>query len=241
MIIAFVNTKGGTGKSTGARNFVFSTTAKKTFRNIAFVEFDTQGTNRAFFKKRRNNPVINGSKNITFKHIDSTDSNEILEILGDLDEKNDLLVLDVPGESKGKFHTRFACAAADIVIIPMRKTPEDEDAFEDNLLPIVEKVIAEDSDSKGKFYILPTFTHHAANKEKIFNYIKETYPNIFKILGSVLPNRPIYEDYSMFGTTIYEYKRGFAGKDKKLLARADALIEDIESMSGKIINIIKPI
>ncbi len=39
--------------------------------------------------------------------------------------RNDLLVIDTPGESSGKLHTKIACALSDVIVIPMRSSTND--------------------------------------------------------------------------------------------------------------------
>ncbi len=131
MIIAFVQTKGGTGKSTLALCIAFSKKMQKSFSKIAVVELDPQGTLKKWWQRREKNNTT--SKNIVFSHISSEEKSVVLERLVTLEEENDLLLLDVPGESTSKFHTQFACAMADLVLIPMRTSTNDEEAFEDNL------------------------------------------------------------------------------------------------------------
>lgn len=236
MIVAFINTKGGTGKSTSARNLVFSKAVRKKFDSVAFVELDPQATNKAWWTNRKNNRTINSTDKVIFKHVSSTDDEEILKHLGDLETKTDFMVLDVPGESKGKFHSRFACAAADVVIIPMRTSTEDESAFEENLLPIIRESMDNDEDSAGKYFILPSFVNPQSNLDNIRAYLDDVLPDYINVLNAAIPSRPVFENYSRFGNTLQDYKK-MVKANKRLVAQADKAIADVEKIANEVLNL----
>ena len=77
MIIAFVQTKGGTGKSTLALNIAFSETIRSEFPSIALVELDPQGTLGKWWSRR--DPDNNQFKSVSFYHISSPEKDDILE------------------------------------------------------------------------------------------------------------------------------------------------------------------
>jgi chromosome partitioning protein len=116
MVISFVQTKGGTGKSTLALNIAFSKHINKLFRSIALVELDPQGTLRAWWDERTE--VGRKIFNVSFHHISSTQKEVFADGIKSISAHNDLIVMDIPGESTGKLHTRFACAVSDMVVIP---------------------------------------------------------------------------------------------------------------------------
>lgn len=233
MILAFVQTKGGTGKSTLALNIAYSRLMKKEFSSIVLVELDPQGTLRKWWERRR---ITGRESNISFHHISSEDRNEILKEIEALEEKNELLIMDVPGESVGKFHTKFACAVADVVLIPMRTSTNDEEAFEDNLLPIINKIIEVDEDSRDVFYIIPSFTHPLANKQNIYNYFKEITPDHIQCLRSVFSFGSVFENFSRGGNNLYEYAKSVKS-NTKLYEQAKKAIHDVELIAKEIIQL----
>lgn len=234
MIIAFVQTKGGTGKSTLALNVTFSKTIRNAFPSISLVELDPQGTLRKWWSRRDAGKSAYG--NIGFHHISSESKDEILEEIETLEEKNELLILDVPGESIGKFHTKFACAVADMVLIPMRTSTNDEEAFEDNLLPIINKITEVDKESRDVFYIVPSFTHPLANKEKIFAYFKEIMPDYIHCINAVFSFGSVFENFSRGGNNLFEYARSVKSNLKQY-EQAKKAINEVELIAKEIIQV----
>lgn len=234
MIVAFVQTKGGTGKSTLALNIAFSRLMRKEFPSIALVELDPQATLRKWWTRREQLGI---KKEVTqFKHISSDDKDEILEEIERLENSNELLVLDVPGESVGKFHTKFACAVADMVLIPMRTSTNDEEAFEDNLLPIIQKIIEIDQESRDVFYVLPSFTHPLANRENIISYFQEILPEYIHCLPAVFSFGSVFENFSRGGNNLFEYADSVKS-NSKMVEQAKKAISDIEAIAKEIIRI----
>jgi len=234
MIIAFVQTKGGTGKSTLALNMAFSKKMRREFSNIAIVELDPQGTLKKWWERRAKNNLK--SKGICFTHISSDDKSELLEKIVSLEDENDLLLLDVPGESISKFHTQFACAMADIVLIPMRTSTNDEEAFEDNLLPIIKKIIEIDEDGKNVFHVIPSFTHPLANKESIIGYFNDIIPDYIQCLDAIFSFGTVFENFSRGGNTIYDYALSVKSNNK-LYKQSIKAIKDMEKIADEIIKI----
>ncbi len=237
MIIAFVQTKGGTGKSTLALNVAFSRVVRKEFPSIVLVELDPQGTLKKWWERRTQaENSANEFNNISFHHISSESKDEILEEIEALEANNELLILDVPGESIGKFHTKFACAVADLVLIPMRTSTNDEEAFEDNLLPIIDKILEVDKESRDVFYIIPSFTHPRANRENIFNYFKEVTPDYIHCLNAVFCFGTAFENFSRGGNNLFEYAESVRA-NTKAYQQAVKAINDVELIAKELIHV----
>lgn len=234
MIIAFVQTKGGTGKSTLAQNIAFSKKIMKTFNAISIVEMDPQRTISKWWQRRKENGQSTGR--VDFTHISSTDRDVILRELEELEKENDLLVLDVPGESIGKFHTQFACAVADLVLIPMRTSTNDEEAFVDNLSPIIKRIIDVDSETRDVFYVLPSFTHPLVNRQKVIEYFNEILPDYVHCLEATFSFGTVFENYSRGGSTLRQYARSVR-TNQKLFEQAKKAITEIETIAAAIINL----
>ena len=234
MIIAFVQTKGGTGKSTLALNIAFSETIRDKFPSIALVELDPQGTLQKWWGRR---DLENKQfESVSFHHISSSEKGDMLKEIEALERQNELLILDVPGESIGKFHTKFACAVADFVLIPMRTSTNDEEAFEDNLLPIIEQIMEVDEESRDAFYIVPSFTHPLASKENIVGYFHEIMPPHIHCLNAMFSFGSAFENFSRSGNNLFEYMETIK-TNAKLYEQAKKAINDIELIANEIIQV----
>lgn len=234
MIIAFVQTKGGTGKSTLTQNIAFSSKIARSFDTISIVEMDPQKTLNKWWERRQENGFQ--SKRVGFTHISSTDRDVILSELEILEAQNDLLVLDVPGESIGKFHTQFACAVADLVLIPMRTSTYDEEAFADNLLPIISKIVDVDRETRDVFYIVPTFTHPLVNRQNVIDYFHEMLPDFVHCLNATFSFGSVFENFSRGGANLFEYSETVKS-NQKLHEQAKKAISEIETLAEAIINL----
>jgi cellulose biosynthesis protein BcsQ len=233
MIIAFVQTKGGTGKSTLTLAIAFARRIRRAFGKIAMVELDPQGTLRKWWQRRVENRL--DSDNVGFAHVSGIDRDTVLVALEDLEKKHDLLILDVPGESISKFHTQFACAVADLVMIPMRTSTNDEEAFEDNLLPIIEKILAVEPESREVFHVIPAFIHPLAGRETVMSYFAGFLPPFVYCLESMFYAGSVFENFSRGGTHLYEYAE-LVKTNRKLSYQADKAIRDIEAMADAILQ-----
>lgn len=231
MIISFVQTKGGTGKSTLALNSAFSKVFKEKFQSIALVELDPQGTLKKWWEERTEHSLA--FHQISFHHISSTQKEVLQDSVKTITNHNDLVILDVPGESISKLHTKFACAVSDLVIIPMRTSTNDESAFSENLLPIIKELVRSYPIKKGIFYILPSFTNAQSNKEKVIGYFREILPDYVNCLDAMYPFRGVYENFNREGSTLLEYVESIQN-NKRLFTVGQRALNDIDSITIEI-------
>jgi cellulose biosynthesis protein BcsQ len=236
MIISFVQTKGGTGKSTLALNIAFSKHINKIFRSIALVELDPQGTLRAWWDERKE--LGRKTFNVSFHHISSTQKEVFADGIKSISAHNDLIVMDIPGESTGKLHTRFACAVSDLVVIPMRTSTNDEAAFADNLYPIIKEVIKVDPKRKGNFFVLPSFTHPKANTKTIADYFTTILPPNVGCLNITYPARTVYENFNREGYTLGEYSLSVS-TNKRHHKQTLMAIHDMEEIAKTITTLME--
>jgi cellulose biosynthesis protein BcsQ len=231
MVISFVQTKGGTGKSTLAMNMAFSRHLNRRYRSVALVELDPQGTLHNWWKERME--FGHKSGNVSFHHISSTQKEVFQDGINSITAHNDLIVMDIPGESTGKLHTRFACAVSDFVLIPMRTSTNDEAAFADNLYPIIKEIIRLAPKKKSSFYVLPSFTHPMSKKQTVIQYFQEIIPPYVDCLAAIYPSRSIYENFNRDGLTLYEYALSVK-KNRRHYHQAVSAINDIEEIARTI-------
>lgn len=202
MIISLVQTKGGTGKSTLSQCLAFSSVIRRAFDTIALVELDEQRTLQRWWQKRLD--AGRPAHNIHFHHLSSTADDAMQKAMASVVAEHDLTLIDVPGESVSRFHTGFACAISDLVLIPMRTSTHDEDAFE-NLLPIIEDVIAKYPEKSASFFVIPAFCHPRTTPQKIFSYFQESLPAKIGCLPALFPFRSTFENFNREGMNLYEY------------------------------------
>lgn len=234
MIIGFVQTKGGTGKSTLAVNTAFSGIMNRRFPSIALVELDPQGTLKGWWEERDEMGLDPG--NVSFHHISSTQKEVFQQGIKSISDFNEMMIMDIPGESTGKLHTRFACAFCDLVIIPMRMSTNDESAFMSNLYPIIKEIIRAAPEKKGQFHVLPVFTHPLLNVQHCFDYFEDILPVQISCLPAVFPARTVYENFNRKGFNLNEYAK-LVESNKKYTQQVAKAIEDIEKISQTIISI----
>jgi cellulose biosynthesis protein BcsQ len=233
MIVSFVQTKGGTGKSTLSMNSAFSRNVSTRFSSIALVELDPQGTLQSWWKSRVDENRHSG--NVSFHHISSTQKEVIQDGITSIAGHNELLILDIPGESTSRLHTKFACAFSDRVIVPMRTSTNDESAFKDNLLPVIKEIIKVTPEKKRTFQILPSFTNAQSNKDKVIEYFQDVLPDYVECLPVVYPSRSIYENFNRDGMNLIEYTESLK-KNKRAHQQALKAVEDIEEIAAAIFN-----
>jgi len=233
MIIGFVQTKGGTGKSTLAVNTAFSKTMQKEFDAIALVELDPQGTLKSWWTDREE--MGYNSRNVSFHHISSSQKEVFQQGIKAISNHNDMMIMDIPGEGTGKLHTRFACAFCDLVIIPLRTSTNDETAFMNNLYPIIKQIVRAVPEKRSHFYVLPVFVHPRVNPQKCFEYFDEILPDYISCLEAVYPSRSVYENFNRQGLNLHEYSK-LVQNNKKNTQQVKRAIEDIENISQTIIK-----
>ncbi len=233
MIIGFVQTKGGTGKSTLAVNTAFSSIMNKRFDSIALVELDPQGTLKNWWRERDEIGKEDGK--VSFHHISSTQKEVFQHGIRTIAGHNQMMIMDIPGEGTGKLHTRFACAFSDLVIIPMRMSTNDEAAFTENLYPIIREIVKAAPAKKNQFYVLPVFIHPLTNPLRCFDYFSEILPPYVSCLHAVYPSRTVYENFNRKGLNLNEYAL-LVQSNKKLYQQVQKAIDDVDAISKTIMQ-----
>jgi cellulose biosynthesis protein BcsQ len=233
VILSLVQTKGGTGKTTIARGLAYSKAFQKHFKSsICLIELDQQGSLSAWHKQRQES----GFKDkISFMNLARAEIKELENKLITLSSQNELIILDVAGESVGRFMTKFAIALSDIVLFPMRSSADDEQSFRDNLYPIIQENFSSDSKS-NVYHIIPTFVHPQTKLETIKSYFEEIKPDEVQCLNAFLPYRGVFENYSRNGMNQYEYAK-LVENNARQHGQALKAISDIEVIAKSIITI----
>lgn len=234
MIIGFVQTKGGTGKSTLAANLAFSNAADRAFNDIALVELDPQGTLQSWWAERTEMGYDCGS--VSFHHISSTQKSVFQEGLKAIAHHNELIIMDIPGEGTGKLHTRFACAFCDVVVIPLRQSTNDESAFLNNLCPVIRDIMQALPEKNSCFHVLPVFTHPLSNVDNCYSYFTQVLPPYVTCLKAVYPARSVYENFNRKGLNLHEYASVVAA-NRRFKEQAEKAVKDVETIAKLLIDV----
>ena len=233
MIISVVQTKGGTGKSTLSVSLAFSQTMSKQFGSIALIELDPQGTLQDWWKER--DAMGLGSERYSLHHISSTQKGVLENMIHSIRSQNELIIIDTPGESSGKLHTKLACALADLVLIPIRSSTNDELAFANKLLPLLKDILKLDSGKRNAFYVVPAFVHPRASKEKILAYYEEILPPFVQCLPAMFPMRSVYENFNRDGGTLGDFLELVSG-NKRDYQQVQKAVEDVETLAQAVLE-----
>lgn len=232
-IFSFVQTKGGTGKTTLSQGVACSKTFNKAFGKVALVEIDPQGTLADWIGERIVYKRV--LKNVAFHQLVGLELSVLTGKLEKIVAENEAVILDVPGESVGGFATKLALNLSDLVLIPMRTSTNDEASFGRNLWPVIQESLR---DNNAVFYIVPTFIHPMTNAKNIQEYFRGIMPEQIGCLESVLPFRATFENFSREGMTLAEYSASVKGK-ARLYAQAKKAEVDMETIAMEIVKLTK--
>jgi cellulose biosynthesis protein BcsQ len=232
MIISFLQTKGGTAKTTLATCLAYSKAFEKAFASIGIVELDPQGTILAWQQQR---PQPDKTARVGISPLYDRDEHVMIDAMEALTKRYDLLILDVPGESLGKFATRLAASLSDLVLIPMRSSANDEQSFVDHIYPILQQTLEAVPEKQQAFWIIPTFVHPQTNLQNITGYFDAVMPAEVSCLPAFLPYRGVYENYGRDGRTLREYTAAAKGNLRQFL-QAKKAVSDIEKIAQEVLK-----
>lgn len=229
-IFSFVQTKGGTGKTTLSLGVACSKTFKKTFGQVALVELDSQGTLADWIGERIANK--RKMKNLSYFQLAGLELEALTAKLEKIIEEHEAVILDVPGESVGGFATKLALNLSDLVLIPMRTSTNDEASFGRNLWPVIQEGL---QINHASFAIIPTFVHPQTNAQRVKAYFTSIMPDQISCLKSVLPTRAPFENFNREGMTLEEYATSVR-TNTRLSKQAKNANKDIEAIAREVIS-----
>lgn len=232
-ILSFVQTKGGTGKSTLSLSVASSKTFKKHFGQVALVELDSQGTLADWIGERIANK--RKMKNISYFQLAGLPLDSLTEKLENIISSHNAVILDVPGESVGGFSTKLALNLSDLVLIPMRTSTNDEASFGRNLWPVIQEGL---KINHARFAVIPTFIHPQTNPSNVTSYFNSIMPEQIRCLQSIFPTRAVFENYNREGMTLKEYSESVK-TNSRLRKQAQNGLKDIEAIASEAIAFIE--
>ena len=233
LIYSFIHTKGGVGKTTLVQCVPHTKAFQKAFKKIALIELDEQESLIKWYERRE----ATGKKNqhIKFESAGGSNLQTVKNKIIKATEGCDAAILDVPGESKSRFATKLAIELSDVLLMPMRASTKDEDAFAGNLWPTIKEAAKKQSDEKA-FCVVPAFFHPSTSLKNIKEYFWETMPEGIKCLPAFLPYRPIYENFDRDGMNLYDYAE-FVKGNKRNHKQVETAIKDFEKIAKSILKL----
>ncbi|SHO44790.1 ParA family protein [Desulfopila aestuarii] len=229
-IFSFVQTKGGTGKTTLSLGVACSKAFKNAFGQVALVELDSQGTLADWIGERIANK--RKMKNLSYYQLAGMDLEGLTRKLEEITADHEAVILDVPGESVGGFATKLALNLSDLVLVPMRTSTNDEASFGRNLWPVIQDGL---KNNRARFAIVPTFVHPQSNPGNVHSYFKSIMPVQVDCLQNVLPTRAAFENFNRDGLTLEEYGQSVKN-NSRLYRQAQTAAKDIEAIAVEILN-----
>lgn len=124
MIVAFLNQKGGVGKSTLAAHF--ATWEAEQGRSVFVVDADAQGSVTAWLHKGRG-----AKESPSIKLAAHSDADDLIAVAREESRRFDVVVIDGPGGVKNL--SRGACLVADVVVVPMGPSAMDVDSTRETI------------------------------------------------------------------------------------------------------------
>lgn len=119
--IAVMSPKGGAGKSTVG--LVLATTFNRNGASVAIMDNDPQKTLKKWKEGRKGElPVLT---RCDIEIVADIDNDDFFDVLKDLRERNQIVILDTPG--RATLVLSRVILRADLVLIPVRPSPEDID------------------------------------------------------------------------------------------------------------------
>lgn len=230
-IFSFVQTKGGTGKTTLSLSVASSKAFKKKYGQVALVELDSQGTLADWIGERIANK--RKMKNLSYFQLAGLDLDVLTEKLENIIKEYEAVILDVPGESIGGFATKLALNLSDLVLVPMRTSTNDEASFGRNLWPVIQEGL---KINHARFAIVPTFIHPKTNQNNVNRYFESIMPDQVGCLRHALPTRTTFENFNREGMTLEEYA-GSVRSNTRLLKQAKNAVQDIEAIAKEAIKL----
>lgn len=193
--IAIISQKGGSGKSTLARH------AAAMLPRAALVDLDPQGTSRRWIERRRE--AGHTSPGFTVAKWD-----KLTGIHKALTERSaDYLIIDTPPSHDDERAIRSAVELADLILIPVKPTPEDIE-----VLAGVEALM----DDKPRVYVM-TMINPRSN---LYTTTRSLLEKRGRVAPTGITNRVAYPESSFAGLTVEEYEPlGPAAEEMKALMK----------------------
>lgn len=207
-ITAFVNLKGGCGKSTAAVHLARYLLSKK--KKVCLVDADAQETSSHWIHKLQEDIPRPCVERIL-------DYDELIERLDAIDENFDDVVVDGAGGIADI--QRAILVMADLVLVPVRPTSPDLDAAIQTARSIAIAEKARRGDINAKFFI------SCDRKTKLAGEVRDVLgQQPYPLLGTAIQERAPIADAMGQGVTLFDYtdkqSKAIAAQYRKLFQEA---------------------
>ena len=211
MIVAIINEKGGSGKTTLAINLACKLSNEGD--SVLFVDSDPQKSGEVFVEIRKSEELAQA-----FKYISEKD--KLIPLLKKNVEKFDSIVIDTGGRDSKE--SREALSVADIVLIPTYPSQYDLSVL-NNMINLYNE--AKNTDSKCFIVVNRAFTN-VALKNKIAEFkelLASKEGNNIKLLDTILYDREAVRMATAQGLGITEMQ----GKQNKAKEEFNTLFKEL--------------
>lgn len=220
-VIAFVNQKGGVGKSTLATNTAAILSEKY---RVVLLDTDEQGSSELWCNARDEDYAEKYKVRSFSKHYKKTVNASAVTIdLEDIAERCDIVVVDTPG--RNEFVSLGVISAANLVIIPL--TPGNYSLWSsDATMQLIQKVAAIRSGDFAARFLL-----NRRDKRKVSDEMEQALKEYeIPLMKTTIGNRNIYENSSS-GLSVLEIGARTAS-DREGQREMREFVSEIEGLVG---------
>ncbi len=210
MIIASISYKGGVGKSTVARNIAVF--LAKEGQKVCLVDADETAATTEWFADRQEND----SKGIPFiQVIQMTDPKAIIPSVKGLYNNYDVVIIDAP-PSINPIASKIMLLAH-LIIVPVAPKGKQDYTVTAKFIDRYEEIMQQKEEKTPAYFLLNMFRN--TNFNRAFEEVLKDYGDKTGIglLKSKLSELTDHAEATQEGKTAYEYSKGKAKKEIKLL------------------------
>lgn len=205
MIVAIINEKGGSGKTTLAINLACKLSNEGD--SVLFIDSDPQKSGEVFMEIRKNEGLAQA-----FKYTSEKDN--LIALLKKNVDKFDSIVIDTGGRDSKEM--REALSVADMVLIPIYPSQYDLSVL-NNMLHLVEKAKKMGNSESQCYIVISRAFTNTSLKNKIAEFkalLKSKEKNGIKLLDSILYDREAFRMATAQGLGITEMSASNKAKDE---------------------------
>jgi len=207
MIIAFLNQKGGTGKTTLSINIAHALTLKKKAK-VLLIDSDPQGSARDWAATREEDPLF---------PVVGIDRAVIHKELPNMEGDYDYIIIDGPPQVSEL--ARSAIMAADMVVVPIQPSPYDVWAA-DVIIDLIKEASMFNENIKCVFAVNRKIVNTAIGRDVIEALADYDFPT----LKTIIHQRVVFAECAAPGSTVIEFNKNSQGA-KEIMKLTKEILE----------------